>query len=549
MLQGCKVFSKKKTLTVADSSYLEELYYNAEIAYQAGNQAEARKGFAEYAKKSPKPAAGYYRLSCIELTSGNPNGAISYILKAIDKEPTNNSYYLKHVEILAGMKLYAEAGDKLYALTSVAPRYYSYYRDAIYYKKLAGDYKKAIEITQAWEKQFGFVEEIAFSEIDLYKRNKQNDDAIATYKRLIAKYPERHQYQKYLADFYRFSGNIAEAEKIDREQLLWSNPAIIKIENCKTLIQKGEYSNWLPLAREVMADHSLSFVNQRQSLPDLELSSLTSPFLDSAIAFYQTLTKKYPGEVSVARELTAYYIKRDMDKEALPLLKNEVTNSPSDLLAWQNYLNCLYRLKMGDEMLRMADSLYQVFPVVSETFLLMLKADILSENYEKGLEDAETGMSYTTTPEDKSLLQCLMAQCLAYSGKTTEAKIVVNTILQENPLNAEAMETLAKIESLDFNYPDARKWISSAITQTPASFEFRLVQLELLVKSGKGEDALIAGKTLTEQHPNSARLAELYGDAAFVSGNKTKALELWQKALQLGLQSNQLKTKIQNKSL
>lgn len=543
------MFSKKKTLTAADSNYLEELYYNAEIAYQAGNQTEARKGFAEYAKKSPKPAAGYYRLSCIELASGNPNGAISYIVKAIDGEPANNGYYLKHVEILAGMKLYSEAGDKLYALTAAAPRYYSYYRDAIYYKKLAGDYKKAIEIAQAWEKQFGFVEEIAFSEIDLYKRNRQNEEVIATYKRLIAKYPERHQYQKYLADFYRFSGNTAEAEQIDREQLLWSNPAMTKIENCKILIQKGEYSNWLPLAREVMAEHSLSFVNQRQALPDLETTSLKPPYLDSALVLYHTLVKKYPGEVSVSRELSAYYLKRELDKEALPLLKQDLTNSVSDILAWQSYLNCLYRLKMGNEMLRMADSLNQVFPVIGETYLLMLKADLLSDNYEKGLEDAETGLSYATTPEDREFLQCLMAQCLAYSGKMAEAKIAVNTVLQQNPTNATAMETLAKIEFMNSNFLDARKWINSAVNQSPSSFDLKLSQLDLLIKTGLGEEALKMSRELMTEHPNSARLIELAGDAAFVIGNKIQALELWQKAQQLGLQSNQLKTKIQNKSL
>lgn len=543
--QGCGLFHKKTTVAKVDTAYLEELYYTSELAYLAGNQADAKKGFAEFIKKSPHPASGFYRLACIEQNAGNPNTGIAYIVKAIENEPNNSSFYLKHCEFLISMKLYSEAGDKLFGMTTKFPRYYSYYRDAAYYKKLAGEYAKGLEYAKVWENQFGFVEEIAMAQIDLNKRNKDSAGTIAVYKRLILKYPERRQYKKQLAEYYQSQGNFAEANRINESLSVSNSPNFGKIAECKDLIEKGDFENWLPKAKIVLADGSLTFADQRSVLPSLENSKLPAAILDSTELMYLQLCKRYPDVPSIQFELTDHFLLHEKYLQAIPVLSKYLSETPSDLGNWKDYLNCLYQLNMAERMTKAADSLMQLYPVLTIGYINLVKANLISGNPTQGTENVESGMSYVTDESERIELQLLLARCLALTGKLEEAKIVNQTLLQQNPNAVSVLLGMANFEFSSKNFAETEKWIKKAEVLDPKNLEVEIFKLRFLIDQKKASESLTLANNLLISHPNLAPLQELAGDANFLANNKTEAVSFWKKALNNGLTSKPLLTKIQ----
>lgn len=123
---------------------------------------------------------------------------------------------------------------------------------------------------------------------------------------------------------------------------------------------------------------------------------------------------------------------------------------------------------------------------------------------------------FTVAPLAPPQANAILADFLAASGRTADARTLLDAVLQADPNNVQAHETMGFIEFRAGHLADAKKWYEQAIALDPHSYLAHYYFAALSMMQGStGDDVESSLRTAIQLNPRLApaydRLAALYG--------------------------------------
>lgn len=551
-LFACKSLHKKPSLSaeVEVSAADKETYQNAEAAYQANQLNEAKTLFEQYVKSSPKPAAGYYRLACICKSSSDKSCAKDYIQKAIQADSSNYYYALFLAGLYEDKRELLAAADIYYQLALKYPDHWSFFSDGAKLLQRARNYEKLIAHCNHWEGAFGLKEEIVKYRCAAWEQQKEYAKVAADWQRMVQKYPYRREYKLLWAAALQQAGNQQEAANIYASMLESDpeNPELLSAL-CSYYQNAGDKALLWKHVNKVVASRAMDVWQKHQCLLPFLNNLPGNNYYDSLEPMLLKMCEINGDDHRSWLFLADWYFARKDFKNAIQGFGKTLQMFQNDYQVWAKYTESLDRLGAYPQLVAVADSMLELFPANPTIYLISATAYMGMEKWGSAQERIENGQAYAIDGDIVLALKLSLAQVLNSSGKKAEAYTMIADLNNQYPKNAEVFNIWAKLYAQNNeNIEQAVTYINNALEMQPNKPEYLYTQATVLQRKNQWDGALAALRASYNADPRGKTL-ELMGDIQLQMGNKTAAMESWQRAQELGYRTASLVKKLATQHL
>lgn len=517
-----------------------------------GNYTEAVNWFKNCLKIFPSSPAVKFELADLLLMYKNVDEALQLARAAVAGNSNNIWYKILLANILQNKSMIEEACQVYADIVSKYPNREEFYLlEAGLYASVE-KWKKAIEVFDRYEDQYGITEPISIEKIKWYTKLGNSKKASAELLKLIRAFPQKDEYLSLLAELY-FNYNEDKKGLQILDRLLKTNP-----ENGFVHFYIADYyrskKNRELVDQHIRAALHSNQVENRQKVQYI-LKLVLNP--DSVVttdeelnAYVDLLLQKYNDDLSV-RALHADFLKKDGKLlEAKDELEYIISKDQSNYLIWEELL--LLCNEIADTISLQKNSLkaIQYFPEQPLPYALtgisyLMQNDILSAIpfFEKGVVLTDNKMVL------KPQFYAHLGDCYYQLDSVQKAFTMFDKVLELNPDDSFVLNNYAYFLALrNENLSKAEQMSSKAVSLEPNSATFLDTYAWVLYKRGDFSMAKYYIKSAIEKSENpSAVLYDHYGDILYHNGEIKKALEMWKKALEIGGNeiTDELKQKIE----
>ncbi len=514
-----------------------------------GNPGNAIRLFERAIKINKNSDASYYELSQLYQSAGDQQKAVSYAARAAILDPLNN-WYINN----AGLQYY----------------YARKYDSAVYYYEnliklepdredlrlsLAGfyedakQYAKAEEILKEFIVQYGEEDELLIGLIRIYGNWGKEDLAEKMILKLIESSPDKLKSYNILAEFYKFENRDEEALAIYEKlyEMAPDNP-FLQLSYVDFLRSAGKYDEFLSeLSKLILND-------------DIEVNGLVNVFAsvlnDSKLIEERghelelptmLLISSYPDIPEIILLASQIFEACGKDERAVGTLRNYSQKHPENYPMWE-------RLLFAYSSRTMIDDLYTTSKYVATKFNLspipkLLLAFASNERGEYDLAIGELDKAYTLAGNNRELIieiTSLLASVYYKQGDTERAFNTFDKGLELSPDNAAMLNNYAYyLSEENIRLKEALSMIEDCL-KIESNSTYLDTYAWILYKLGKYRKAndIMSGLSLNGTM-ETADHYEHYGFIKKAMGECTKAIEMWDKAVEMDLNRDYLLKEIE----
>lgn len=533
-----------------NSTEVTNLFIDATRARLAGDVTKAIKLYETCLAKNPKHSASMYELAQLYYNTSDYSTAARYAENASEIEPGNKWYKLLLVEI------YGKAGRKKELLATCEKLVEQDPRNLDFLYELANAYlmnddgNNAIKTYQKIEDLLGVTEEISMQKQRIFLIQNKTDKAAQEMEKLIKEFPDQEtRYLSTLAEMYVQSGKQDEALKI-YEKILEKDPnnPYIHITLSDFYRQKGEMERSFDELKLGFANPALDVDTKvRVLLAFFSVSEMYNEHKQDIIELAQILVVTHPDDPKSHSLYGDLLLDNKKYAEARDEFRKVIAIDSSRYAVWESLLNAEIQLADYKALENESSRAIELFPLLPVPYLFRGVALLESKNYSEAVSNLNTGakmvsgnnlllvqfytylgdaynrmkdfelsdQSYEKAlkidPENSFVLNNYAYYLSLRNVKLDKAEIMSAKSLKLDPTNAANMDTYGWILYKLGKYSEAAEWVQKAIDAT------------------------------AEADPD---LLEHLGDIKYKSGDKEKALQLWQNALKVGKGSDFLEQKV-----
>ena len=543
---------KQETITeeAFNSTEVTNIFIDATRARLAGDVPKAIKLYETCLLKNPGHSASMYELAQLYFNTGDYSTAARYAENASEIEPLNKWYKLLLVEI------YGKAGRKKELLSTCEKLVEQDPRNLDFLYELANAYlmnddgNNAIKTYQKIEDILGVTEEISMQKQRIFLIQNKTDKAAQEMEKLIKEFPDQEtRYLSTLAEMYVQAGKQDEALKI-YEKILEKDPdnPYIHITLSDYYRQKGDMVRSFDELKLGFANPSLDVDTKvRVLLAFFSVTEMYNEHKKDIIELAQILVVTHPSDPKSHSLYGDLLLDNKKYTEARDEFRKVIAIDSSRYAVWESLLNAEIQLAdykaLEDESARAIE----LFPLLPVPYLFQGAALLENTKYSEAISNLNTGaklvsgnnlllvqfytylgdaynrmkdyslsdQSYEKAlkidPENSFVLNNYAYYLSLRNEKLDKAEAMSAKSLKLDPTNAANMDTYGWILYKLGKYPEAAEWVQKAIDAT------------------------------AEADPD---LLEHLGDIYYKSGEKDKALQLWQNALKVGKGTDFLERKV-----
>jgi tetratricopeptide (TPR) repeat protein len=587
LLFGCATQKEMNKETTDEKIFFEvdkkkalEYFINGSAAESKGDYAGAVLEFQDALKYDPN-AGVYYALAKNYFFLNKLPAALQNSRKSVELEPDNLEYLNLLQEIYTSGKQNDSSISVLEKIISLdSTQVNAYYKLARLYE--VNKPVQAIKIYSKISKLIGNEWSVLIRIAELYERLGDDAKAIQTIEELVQLDPSNPMIQKLLIDFYNKKGDyeksiavlndIIELYPDDEESLerkaqvylmmkewekasaiymtLFEKPGVSLDAKVRIayayFIESFKDSTLLPMAknlftiidkdttdwhvkmylggialREYQDTLAINYFKLVTELapwnPEawLQLGSIyyeNKDYEHASIIFYQAL-EKFPEDFPVNFMLGVTLVQLAKYGEAEPVLAKAVELNGKDVYALSAYGHTLSQLKKTDSAI---DYIKRAIKIEPSNVDLLGSLGLIYDNLEKWEEcDSIYTLALKTDPKN-ALVNNNYSYSLSKRGiRLEEALNMVTHALQVEPMNSSYLDTKGWVFYQMGSYDSAKIYIEKSL-------------------SVSGDKAVIL---------------DHLGDVHFKLGEKSKAIDIWKKALELDSSNEALKSKIEKGEL
>lgn len=545
--------------TTEEEVKLEAIFIEGNREKLLGNWDKAIEKFQEVLDADRDNGAAAYELARVYEAIKDLESAEKYAKKAAEWEPENVWFKMYLADVYQKINKDAAAASVYEQLVKMEPDNTEYYLQWAYYLVRDSKPEKAIEVYDQLQARIGITEEVVRHKHTLYLGLGQHEKAVGELDALIAKFPKKTSYRHLMAVYFEQIGQKEKARKVYRE--------ILKIDPNDTRAQ-------IALAEENKGSDDVRFLNSLKPVfedPNTDIDTKIKEVLpyvnrltetgnssvgNALLALCSVLETVHPDDAKSHSILADVLYYTGQPDRALVQYRETLELDDTRWPVWEQMLYILAEKKDFAKLVKASDNALDIFPNQGSAFYLnglglnglgeyeealtsLQQARMLSKRNARLQYDVlvETGRAYNELGQyakaDKAF-----EDALAINDHDPLALKNYSFLLASRP-NV-STENLAKAKQLATRLNDVAP--NHPVGQSTLAFVFYKMKdlasakewLNKALKNGGGTDPAIV---------------ELYGDVLFQNGQETEAVNFWQKALDLGGNSEFLERKVKEGKL
>ncbi len=494
--------------------------------------------FQKLIEKKPQDAAGHFMAANALQKLGKVNEATEAARTAYTLSKANTFYAQKLADLYSRQKKYKESAEIYEKLVSADPTNVQFGLELAAVYVFSSQFDKAIQAYNRLEKAIGITEEISFQKKQLYLRQNKLDKAIAEIRKLVEAESTEAQYrielaelllanEKYeeavapleealkinpdeaqahilLADLYRRKGDV---EKCNRElNLVFSNPNIDAEPKVRVL------SGYLAM---------LSSEDDRAEAVHLSRKLIeTHPRESKGYVLYADLLAQ-SGKKAEARDMYAKAARMD----------------GSVYEVWGALLQLDGELNQIDSLLTHSEMALEVFPNQGMIWYSNGAANLMKRNFKKAVSALEESKKLLSNNQQMAVaINAQLGDAYNGIGDHIKSDSAYELALKDDPDNDHVLNNYSYFLSVRKTQLDKALSMSEKLVKRHAGnatyLDTHAWVLYMKKEYAKAKEYL--EKAIGDSANVSGTIVEHYGDVLFKLGDKTKALEQWKKARQMG---------------
>ncbi|NDV47715.1 hypothetical protein D0T49_11720 [Paludibacter sp. 221] len=497
-------------------------------------------------------------LGMLYASIGFMDESIRHFEKAVELQPANWWHNLRLINLLSEQKKY----DRAIELTSKLQKRYPY-RENVYFTLASlytqtKEYNKAIETYDKLEKITDINEYLAFEKFRLYVQAGKPKKGVAEIEKLIEKYPAEIRYKVLRGDIYMQQKMPEKALEI-YESVLAEDP-----QNPQVYLSLSDYYNAMN-----EAEKALEFIVEALKNEQLDVETkmgILGNYIENLVAdkkkideteeLFKLLIEYYPLEEQVHIYYALFLEFQERRDDMLEELETILYINPQNEAVWMQIFQIYFAKEDFEKAVATGSNAIENLPDNPAMYFYKSIAQAQLKDYDGALE---TSLKALTLFEDngsgkKKLMSDIYSQIGdIYYNKDEKQKAfgAYESALKVYPGNIYTMNNYAYYLSLEKeNLRHAERLSAKTVEMEPRNSTFLDTYAWILFQQEQYSLAkLYIERAIDnlESEKESGVLYDHYGDILWKNGDEEKALEMWKKALDTGLESDTLKQKIETK--
>lgn len=517
------------------------------------NYEEAIQKFEACIKLNPYNDAAYFELSKLYLSKGDIALALENIGKANDLDIENYWYLISHIDILFALKKYEPAlllADKLIALKPDDVD--------IMYKKVnllikTHEFEKAAILLDTIEAKTGVNKEVSMQKEDLYRVLGMKEKALNEVIKL------------YFHDTTNVGNGLLLSEKYFKYDYPEKGEKILKSIN--TRYPNNGYAYLLYAELEKSKGNHEAYYNQLLhafkigSLNiDLKMKHLVGyfnligkePYNSEVINLSKAMVDAHPRNAKAHAVYADFLYNLERLEEAIEVYKDALEINKSIFTVWHQTMLVAAELEDFEETIHIAKESLEYFPNQSMIYYIKSVAELRLHDYKNAIATILMGVNLSFDNKAlKSEFYSNLGEAYFKQNEYQKAFNAFDNALAINPDNVIVLNNYSYYLSVQNEQLEKAKLMSKRSNELdPNNNSFEDTYAWILYKNGDLSEALIwIEKAIQHGGEKSATIIEHYGDILFKLNQKEKAFDQWIKAKNMGVESDFIDKKIEEKEL
>ena len=503
---------------------------------------------------NPEAASAHYELAQYYMYLKREEQAVQALEKAVANDPDNFWY----AQGLANLYQKLDETEKATALLEQMTARFPNKVDPLYnlldvYNR-AQDYDKVLALLNKLEQRTGKSEQLTMEKFRIYLQKKDHKRAFREIESLVEEYPMDTRYQVVLGDAYLQNGKEKEAYALYRKVLAQEPDNAMALYSLATYYQETgqealyqQQLDTLLLNRKVPSETKLLVM--RQLIVENERTDADSTRI---IGLFDRILEEDPEDAQLPLLYVQYLLSKGMDKETVPVLNHVLDIDPTHPAARMTLLGEAIKAEDYKEVTRLCEGGVVANPDRPEFYFYLAiaynqdgRTDDVIATCQKALDEAREGAK----KEVVSDFFTIMGDAYYEKKLTQQAYAAYDSALVYFPENIPALNNYAYYLSLERRDLDRAEEMSyKTIQAEPKNATYLDTYAWILFEKGNYAEARIyIDDALLSDTEKSAGIVEHGGDIYYMTGDTDKAVELWQKARDMGIKSEVLEQKINEK--
>lgn len=538
LFTGIVLFAQIKTLPVEDQRKFDYYFHSAVLSKSQGNYSDAFDQLTYCMEIDSTNANVNYEMGNFLSLLNEKGKAFDYYKRAADYDGGNFYYRMAHASTSLELKQYSDAIEQFEGMVKQFPdnkELYVYLSESY---RLFGDYAKAIDALDKFEKINGLNEKLSLQKFQLYTALKQESKAFAEIQKYIEKYPTEIKYRILLGDLYMQAGKNHEAF------MTYSKAKAIDPDDPYLITSIAEYYEKTGNKTAAEDELQIALVSPKMDI-DTKLAILAQYIgtlhqnnqdTKNTNALFDTLTIQHPQEPKLNMMYGNLLMLQKNKEGAREQFQMYVDANPSDPTGWEQMLSTAFPDSISLSIKICEDAISNISDQPQFYFYLGL-SEYLDKRYEKALSALQKGLKYVD-PNNASLLSDFYGQIgdlYHQTNKQDSSYAAYEKSLKLNPNNLGILNNYSYYLSLQKKDLDKAEAMSSkTIKAEPTNPTYLDTYGWILFEQG----AYLMAKIYIENAVNYSKEAgdishevlDHYGDVLYKTDEKEKALEYWIKA-------------------
>lgn len=542
------------TLSPADQLRYRSFLYESISQQTKGNYAAAFDLLSHARTINPDAPEVYYHLAGYHVDMGNDSTAQAYFEKAVELDPTNDTYVEKVGQMYINQRKYAEAINIYEKVFEANHKRYDILQLLLQLYAVQNDQSQMLHTLERMELLDGGNEQISFSKMQIYEQQGKKDKAFAELKALIDKHPNDLNYQVMFGNWLLQNDKADEAVKIYRH--------VLKEEPDNTLAQMSMLDYYRAKDMTAEADILLMQLLKGKKTPESEKQALMRQYVMASVkanvdstrilAVFDEVLQTAPTSSMLIMK-AAYMDLAQMEKDTInTVLLQALALEPDNVSARMQLIQNIWGKQDYPRVIALSQTGQEYNPDEMLFYYFEGFAHFLQDDHEQALEVFRKGTAQIndeSNPEIVSDFYAMMGDILHEKGQSEEAFAAYDSCLQWKPDNIGALNNYAYYLSLqNRDLKRAEQMSLKTIQAEPTNSTYLDTYAWILFMEERYDEAKeYIDQALANDAEVSAVIVEHAGDIYAAYGDIPKAMEYWLKAKERGSDSTTLDRKIKEK--
>ena len=542
------------TLSPADQLRYRSFLYESISQQTKGNYAAAFDLLSHARTINPDAPEVYYHLAGYHVDMGNDSTAQTYFEKAVELDPTNDTYVEKVGQMYINQRKYAEAINIYEKVFEANHKRYDILQLLLQLYAVQNDQSQMLHTLERMELLDGGNEQISFSKMQIYEQQGKKDKAFAELKALIDKHPNDLNYQVMFGNWLLQNDKADEAVKIYRH--------VLKEEPDNTLAQMSMLDYYRAKDMTAEADILLMQLLKGKKTPESEKQALMRQYVMTSVkanvdstrilAVFDEVLQTAPTSSMLIMK-AAYMDLAQMEKDTInTVLLQALALEPDNVSARMQLIQNIWGKQDYPRVIALSQTGQEYNPDEMLFYYFEGFAHFLQDDHEQALEVFRKGTAQIndeSNPEIVSDFYAMMGDILHEKGQSEEAFAAYDSCLQWKPDNIGALNNYAYYLSLqNRDLKRAEQMSLKTIQAEPTNSTYLDTYAWILFMEERYDEAKeYIDQALANDAEVSAVIVEHAGDIYAAYGDIPKAMEYWLLSRERGSDSTTLDRKIKEK--